>query len=239
MMLKRTLLLSVLFAIAVFPAQSEGKKESNPFSDPKSEFFLPKELSPAEKMVLSPPPSFSQLPPKVVADLLKGKVVTEIFKRKNRKNKMVYVTIARKIIKATPKEIFEQLSQLEQTHKYMPRLYYSKVKKQFSKNTFYVHRKLKVAWVKVNLHIWIKLTPYKKIEWRLFPNKKNDIKNTVGAFVLEPIKGGKETLVTYLLYTDSGRWVPGFIKKIMLRKDLPKVMKALEKRVLSGGKWEK
>ncbi len=224
------LTLPILFSLP--STQLRAEKKGAPFA-------LPKKLSPAEQLALSPPTPYSKLPDKVKLKLQRGETVVEIFKKKNERNKEVYVTIARAIIKAPPSEVYSQLSQLNKTHEYMPRLYYSKVQKKLGQNTYYVLRKLKVVWTKIVLNLWVHLVPNKRIEWRLFPNLKNGIRNTVGAFHLEPIEGGKKTFITYSLYTDSGRWVPGFIKKILIKKDLPKVITAIRKRVLSKGRWKK
>ena len=74
--------------------------------------------------------------------------------------------------------------------------------------------------------------------WALDQTKKNDIKDTSGAWIFHPLPDGN-TLLEYAVSVDSGLAVPQFISDYLTKKDLPEVLLAFKRRVESGGKWTK
>src|SRR5439155_8041888 len=47
------------------------------------------------------------------------------------------------------------------------------------------------------------------------------------------------TLVVYRTWVDTGRSVPRFVQNYMARKSIPDLLRAVKKRVESGGTWKK
>lgn len=195
--------------------------------------------SPAAKFAWQNPPKFATLGTKEKKRLAKGKVTVKIVYKKNEKGKKMLVTLARGIIKATPKAVFKTVAQLEVAHHFMPRMISSKVVKKLGKNSYHVLRKLKIAWQTIKINSNVTLIAPRRYQFYLLRKLKNDIKDSIGAMTFEPINGGKHTLMTYCNYSDSGRWIPGFIRTPILRGDLPNVVKAIRKRTLSNYTWKK
>lgn len=195
--------------------------------------------SPAHKFARQYPKPFRTLPLKVRLALLSGKTRVFIKYRKNEVGKKMVVTRTEIVIRKPPKMAYKGMADFKNTHLFMPRMYYSKLIKKLKKNTYHVLRKLKVAWVKIPMNVEIRLKPHRRYEFSLMRHLKNGVRDSEGAMTFEPILKGKYTFVTYRLYSDSGRWVPGFIKNPLLKRDLPNVLKALRKRVESNFKWKK
>lgn len=195
--------------------------------------------SPAAKLALKMPQPFAKLPADMQKKLLHGKRVVTLFYRLNKKGKKVIVAQARGIIKRPPAQVYFHLSQVERVQEFMPNLIYSKIQKKLGPNTFLMLRIIKVLWTKIKMYLRVELVPKRRLIWRLVPHKDNGIADTVGAMTMEGIHGGKHTLVTYSVFTDTGRAVPGFIRKMLIRGSLPNVIKALEKRTMSDGRWKK
>lgn len=195
--------------------------------------------SPAAKWGWQIPPKFKTLKTKEKKRLRAGKVTVILKDLKNEKGKKMLVTLTRSIIKRPPKDVFKTMAQLSKAHKFMPRMFYSKVKKKLAPNVFYVIRKLKVAWVVVVMHMRVELRKPSRYLYSLIPGFKNGIKESIGAMTFEPINGGKHTMLTQCNYVDTGRWVPGFIRRPILRRDLPGVQRAIRKRTTSNQTWKK
>ena len=69
-----------------------------------------------------------------------------------------------------------------------------------------------------------------------FPANVADIQ---GTWILEPLIENTQTKVTYTVYMKSGKFIPGFIERYISRRQLPKIMKNIRNRVVSGGVWKK
>lgn len=195
--------------------------------------------SPAARFAWQKPPKYATLSNKEKHKLMLGKVTVQLTHRKNEKGKKMLVTLARGVIKSPIKKAFKTLAQLNKAQDFMPRMFYSKIIKKLDKNSWHVLRKLKIAWKVIKINTRIRLIPPTRYEFNLRRHLKNDIKDSVGAYTFESINGGKHTLITYTNYSDSGRWIPGFIRNPILRKDLPGVIHAIRKRTLSNHTWRK
>lgn len=204
--------------------------------DLKSKRFL----SPAALWGWQLPKKFAQLSAKDQKELLTGKIQVELANRKNEKGKMMLVTMVRGVIKMPPKAVFKTMAEIEKAPEFMPRMFYSKILKKLGPNLFLVRRKIKIAWTVVQMHMRIQLHPEEhRYMFSLVPGMKNDTGDVIGAMHFDPIDGGKHTLMTSFNYSDPGRWVPEFIRRSILRGDLPGIVAAVRKRTLSNYTWKK
>jgi carbon monoxide dehydrogenase subunit G len=81
--------------------------------------------------------------------------------------------------------------------------------------------------------------PAKVITFRLDDTAKdNTIAAAEGEYRLYEV-APQRTLLVYRSYVDTGRAVPGFIQDYMAKKSVPNLLKAIKKRVESGGTWKK
>jgi hypothetical protein len=187
---------------------------------------------------LRPAKAFAKLSKKLQKRILKGEIPVEDYTVK-RNGKSVGIALARTLIKASPMSVFNYMKVFKKRPLYMPRLKVAKVMKKLKGNNVYVYQRLNIMWKKIHLHLKIKLNPGKSIRWGLMPGKRSDVTANVGAWVFEPIKGGKHTLLTYSLYTEPRAWVPGWLKSILVKQDIPKVLRNVRKYVESKGKFRK
>lgn len=49
----------------------------------------------------------------------------------------------------------------------------------------------------------------------------------------------QRTLLVYRTYVDAGRAVPGFIQTFLTRRSIPNLLRAIKRRIESGGTWRK
>ena len=66
-----------------------------------------------------------------------------------------------------------------------------------------------------------------------FVRTGGDLKDMVGAWSLLATERGNKTIVCYSVYLDPGFLVPQWLVKLSLKKDLPAVLQALQKHVMS------
>lgn len=190
------------------------------------------------KSLLRPAKPFAKLSKSLQKRILKGEIPVEDYTVK-RNGKDVGIALARTLIKATPMAVFQYMKVFRKRPQYMPRLTAAKVMKKLKGNHVYVYQRLQIMWKKIHLHLKIQLNPGKSIRWGLMPGKKSSVVANVGAWVFEPIQGGKHTLLTYSLYTQPRDWVPGWLKNILVKSDIPNVLRNVRKYVESKGKFKK
>lgn len=66
----------------------------------------------------------------------------------------------------------------------------------------------------------------------------NTVVDAIGSYELHAINE-QRTLLVYRNYVDSGRSVPRFIHDYATRRAIPNLLRAVKKRVESGGTWRK
>ena len=77
------------------------------------------------------------------------------------------------------------------------------------------------------------------LSWKLDHSvTDNGIADSEGEYRLYEIEPAR-TLITYKSFIDPGRSVPRFIQDYMARHSIPDLLRAIKKRVESGGQWKK
>jgi ribosome-associated toxin RatA of RatAB toxin-antitoxin module len=77
------------------------------------------------------------------------------------------------------------------------------------------------------------------VHWKLDKTAPdNTIVDCDGGYQLAELSPTR-TLVVYRGWVDSGRSVPRFIQEYMTRRSIPNLLRAVKKRVESGGTWRK
>ena len=74
----------------------------------------------------------------------------------------------------------------------------------------------------------------RRISWTLVEGRARELQ---GFWLVQESEEQGGSLVTYSNYVDAGVLVPGAIVRERLKKDIPPLVAALRKRVLSGGTW--
>lgn len=77
------------------------------------------------------------------------------------------------------------------------------------------------------------------IRWTLDKSAPdNTIVDTIGSYELHPVSADR-TLLLYRTWVDTGRSIPRFVHDYMSRRSIPNLLRAIKKRVESGGTWRK
>jgi hypothetical protein len=78
-----------------------------------------------------------------------------------------------------------------------------------------------------------------KISWSLDKDAAdNTVRAVEGDYRLAELPNGR-TLVVYRTYVDTGLKIPRFIQSYMQERSIPELLRAIKRRVESGGTWKK
>ena len=69
------------------------------------------------------------------------------------------------------------------------------------------------------------------IRWLLDESVEHDIGGTTGSWQLTPVADGRQTLLRYHAWIDTGRAVPAFIERFLLQRSLPNVIGSIRDEV--------
>lgn len=141
------------------------------------------------------------------------------------------------LIEAPPEEIWKAITDHDHFTEFMPGVEGCKIEKDTGTSRL-VHYKVAVAWKEIEYFLRLNYdreTFY--VNYHLDKSLPHDIADAQGTWKLEPVDGGEKTWVTYSVFIDSGRFVPGFVERVLSKRQLPGVLENVRKRVLSGHTW--
>jgi carbon monoxide dehydrogenase subunit G len=146
--------------------------------------------------------------------------------------------LAMVIVNAPEAQVWKYLPAFDTYTEFMPRMIGSKIYSNEG-SKIGVQYELKIAIKKVKYHCMHDVHPDKGyLEWNLDASQKNDIADTTGYWVTKKHGEGK-TIIAYSVSVDTGIAVPKMIQDYLTKKDLPNVVKAVKKRIESGGTYKK
>ena len=136
-------------------------------------------------------------------------------------------------------EVWSALSRFDDKAEYVPRLNSSQV---LEKSATSVRVKMEVNASVTTVHYTMRYTLDEAaglVRWKLDDTARdNGIADADGEYHMLSLSPTR-TLVVYRTYVDSGRSVPGFVQRFMVKRSLPELLHAVKKRIESGGKWKK
>ena len=143
------------------------------------------------------------------------------------------------IINAPIDQAFKIFCDFDQMEEYLPSNVETRVIKQSGNDyTIYKEYSFYIAAIKY-VQINTVIPGSYRIDYKLDPAQKNDIKESEGYFLFEKLSEN-QTLFTYAATKlDTGLAVPQFIQDYLSSKDLPAVAVNIKKRIESGGTWKK
>ncbi len=170
-------------------------------------------------------------------DLEEGKVLVFDKALKKDSGRKETWTEALVLVDTPPYESWQVLNDLGHYYEFQPRLRESKIVKKQGSSTV-VRLSFKAAWKKVFYHLRYTrddetMTLHYVLD-RSFPHNIGDAR---GWWQAIPYGQGNKTIIDYVSYVDTGTWVPHFIEKIFIKKDLPKVVSYVKRRIELGGTW--
>lgn len=69
------------------------------------------------------------------------------------------------------------------------------------------------------------------VTWVMDHSAEHDIADTTGSWTVVPLDGGRETLVQYRTWIDSGRSVPRLAEDFLAKRSLPKIVEGIRSEV--------
>ena len=171
--------------------------------------------------------------------LLNGETIYKSVKFTDAEGKTHGFGQAMVIINAPIKKCWEIFTQFDRQQEYFPRKTASVVIKQ-KPDFALVFKQFKFFGVKIEYTIKYKIDAKNyRIDFGLDPSRSHDIKDTAGFFLFEKITPQKTLFIYGVTKLDTGIKIPSFIQNYLQKKDLPKVVENVKKRIESGGKWKK
>lgn len=184
-------------------------------------------------------PAASGLRDAEFAAALRGEVPTRTETFRTPRGKAAGRGVGAIVVEKSVAEVWAVLSRYEDKAEYVPRLTSVKVLEK-QPDRLLVHMEVDASVTTARYTAWFKLDAAEHtIHWTLDGTARDntlaDVDGEYRLFELAP----ERTLVVYRTYVDTGRSVPGFIQDYMARRSIPDLLKAVKRRVESGGTWKK
>ena len=135
-------------------------------------------------------------------------------------------------------ETWRVLAQVDTQKEYLPRVDYCQLVDEGPrmKNVEFV---VDATLIKVRYRVIHRFNPEENFfDWYLDPDFKNELKRVDGFWKLYALSPQK-TLARYGTRVNTGRMVPGWLERFFAKRDIPKALDAVRKRVESGGTWKR
>ena len=193
----------------------------------------------AEAAVTQAPSALDRFSPEQREQLLKGKAVYEYIVDSENKGSTSGQCKASILIKVPVDDCFNKFAEIEKHKLYFPRKTVSDVVEVRDNKTL-AYKELDFSLKTIKYHILYTINPEAhRIDFELDKSHPSDLKESEGFFQFFAIDGNT-TLFDYgITNAEANVKVPGFLRRYMTSKDLPKVVTNYKKWVESGGTWKK
>jgi ribosome-associated toxin RatA of RatAB toxin-antitoxin module len=161
-----------------------------------------------------------------LARLAKGEVIIREDQTSDRSGRKAQAAI---LIDSPVQRVWNVIIDCERAPKFMPDLKSCKFL-QRSEDTAIIEQQVKVSRL-LPKTTYIYRTIYQKFRRIDFKRISGDLKDLEGSWVLESAGGGQQTIVVYSVFLDPGFFVPKWLVRQILRRNLPDVLLALRKWV--------
>lgn len=136
------------------------------------------------------------------------------------------------IVDAPPSKVWETLNDFKGYKQFMPHMMESKVTKTGESPA--CRFVLRVALVKVWYAVQFERKQAKqnmRLSWHYL---EGSLKDTHGSWSLTPTQAGDQTLVQYDVSMNPGRFMPGWVTNLLLKKSIPDLIEAVRTRTQQG-----
>lgn len=141
---------------------------------------------------------------------------------------------ARFLVRATPQEAYEVLTDHERMAAYMPMVEEAAVVSRSPGRAVVRFRVRYLHWFDITEVDERTFEPPSRIRWHA---TEGPLRVSDGSWTFIPASGG--TLVTYQTDVDPGVPLPSVLTGMLLRQGLPAFLDAVRLRIESGGKWRR
>ncbi len=136
-------------------------------------------------------------------------------------------SVSRALIKAKPDEVWQILTDYNNAHRTFPMMKKCQVIEDHGNTKLMKHIVAPSGLIgSYEYVIELKETDKKSLEWKRVSGAFKDVD---GWWKLEPVEGGRHTMVTYASYVNGGIFMPQGLIKRQFRTDMPQVMELLTK----------
>jgi len=163
--------------------------------------------------------------------ILRGDVVTAEVPDASAESERASVRVAG-LIPSPPARVWEVLADFESRPDWQPHAKEVRIARVDGARVW-VDEQVSFFLVPIRCRIVNTLDPeHGAIEFELDPSVPHDIGGTKGSWLLRPFAGGTETLAAYRGWIDTGRHVPAFVRRILLERELPRILSGLRDEVV-------
>lgn len=158
--------------------------------------------------------------------LSEGEVLVRVVRSDNGREKSVQAAV---LIDSHPRHIWKIMLDCNNAPAFVPGLKSCKLLEK-RETTEIIEHQVKFTWLlpKVSYVFRATYQHFKRID---FEKISGDLKEFKGHWVLDQMEGSQKTIVLYSVYLDPGFFVPQWLVRKALKKDLPAVLLALRNRV--------
>lgn len=140
--------------------------------------------------------------------------------------------VSHALIKAKPDEVWTILTDYNNAHRTFPMMKKCQVLEDHGNTKIMKHIVAPSGLIGTYEYvIELKETDKKALEWKRI---SGSFKEVDGFWRLEPVEGGRHTMVTYASYVNGGMFIPQGLIKRQFRTDMPQVMSLLTKSAEGG-----
>jgi ribosome-associated toxin RatA of RatAB toxin-antitoxin module len=135
------------------------------------------------------------------------------------------------IVPYPPEQVWLVLGDFEKRPEFLPGAKEIRVAR-VDGNRVWLDERLKFFLVTIRYRVINTLEPAQGLmSWVLDKSVAHDIADTEGAWQLAAIDAGKQTLVLYRAWIDTGQPVPGFLESYLMKRSLPELIGGLRAEV--------
>jgi ribosome-associated toxin RatA of RatAB toxin-antitoxin module len=137
-------------------------------------------------------------------------------------------------VSATPEEVFVALTDCERALRFVPHLKRCAVLDTAADGSWQeVEQHVDYGWLAPRAH-YVFRAEYKRYSAIRFSHLRGDFHENRGVWHFQPIDGGRATVVTYQARVAPAFYVPKWMMRSMLRRDLPELMRGLRTSAEAG-----
>ena len=131
------------------------------------------------------------------------------------------------LVSATPEQVFRTLTDCAQALRFVPHLKRCAVLDTAPDGSWQnVEQQVDYGWLAPRAQ-YVFHADYERFERIRFSTLRGDFRENRGVWVFRPVKDGKATLVTYEARVAPAFYVPRWMMRNMLKRDLPDLMRGL------------
>ena len=163
--------------------------------------------------------------------LMQGKVVTTRLGDSRSASGVQSTNETSALIPYQPDQVWSVVTDFESRPQYVPGAKEVRIVRREG-NRLWISEHLRILLINVRFVVISTVDPEQgSVSWVLDHSAENDIADTTGSWTVVPLPSGRETLVRYRTWIDSGHSVPRLAEDYLTQRSLPKIVEGLRNEV--------